>query len=239
MVARPAWSLLLTCEHGGNGVPHRYRYLFRGKKRLLDSHRGHDIGARAAAQYLGRRLGAPLVCGTVTRLLVDLNRSEGHPALFSAVTRPLQAPVRRELLARHYHPYRDLVASWIGARIRRGQRVLHVSVHSFTPALDGRRRRADVGLLYDPARPAERSVCRDWQAELAVREPGVKVRLNYPYRGTSDGLVKSLRGRFPQGAYAGVELELNQARLGRAPGRSALLAGVAAALGFAAGMAER
>jgi predicted N-formylglutamate amidohydrolase len=204
--------------------------LFRGHARLLDSHRGHDIGARAAARFLERRLGAPLVCGTVTRLLVDLNRSEGHRALLSELTRPLPEPARRELLACHYHPYRDLVASWIDAQLRRGARVLHVSVHSFTPVLDGRPRRADVGLLYDPARPAEKRVCRAWRAELALLEPGATTRLNYPYRGTSDGLVKSLRRRFPKGTYAGVELELNQARLRRTRGRAALLAGVAEAL---------
>jgi len=30
--------LLITCEHGGNRIPARYRPLFRGAGKLLDSH---------------------------------------------------------------------------------------------------------------------------------------------------------------------------------------------------------
>ena len=35
----------------------------------------------------------------------------------------------------------------------RGRRVIHISSHSFTPELNGKVRRADVGLLYDPGSP--------------------------------------------------------------------------------------
>jgi len=50
------------------------------------------------------------------------------------------------------------------AVLTRGDRVIHVAVHSFTPTLRGVRRNADVGLLYDPARPGELALARRWRA---------------------------------------------------------------------------
>jgi predicted N-formylglutamate amidohydrolase len=79
-------AVIVTCEHGGNHVPPPYRALFRGRERLLASHRGWDPGALTAARELARVLRAPLIFSRVTRLLIDLNRSPGHRALFSAVT---------------------------------------------------------------------------------------------------------------------------------------------------------
>ncbi len=46
------------------------------------------------AHALTGEFAAPLVASTVSRLLIDLNRSIGHPQLFSAVTRVLSAVTR-------------------------------------------------------------------------------------------------------------------------------------------------
>jgi len=48
--------------------------MFRARRRLLDSHRGHDPGALAMARSLARSLDATLLAATVSRLLVALNR---------------------------------------------------------------------------------------------------------------------------------------------------------------------
>ena len=92
----------------------------------------------------------------------------------------------------------------------RGRRVIHVSSHSFTPVLDGKVRRADVGLLYDPGRRGEAELCARWKASLAAFAPELRVRRNYPYAGKGDGLTSHLRLRFAQSAYVGIELEVNQ-----------------------------
>ena len=47
-------ALLITCEHGGNRVPHAYRNLFASASRLLQSHRGYDAGALALAREIAR-----------------------------------------------------------------------------------------------------------------------------------------------------------------------------------------
>ncbi len=203
--------LLLSCEHGGNRVPARYAQLFAGHRRLLASHRAVDLGALGLARALSRRLGAPLIAATTTRLLVDLNRSAGHPRWFSEITRKLPEAERQQIVARHYAPYRarvrERLAGWIGS----GRVALHVSVHSFTPQLDGKPRRCDIGLLYDPARPLEVAWADAWVRALRDRAPALVVRRNYPYRGITDGFVTRLRREFPPSAYAGIELEINQA----------------------------
>src|SRR3954454_24119921 len=70
---------LVTCEHGGNRIPARYRPLFAGAEALLESHRGYDPGALQLGREIAAALDAPLVSANVSRLLVDLNRSIGHP----------------------------------------------------------------------------------------------------------------------------------------------------------------
>lgn len=205
---------LISCEHGGNHVPPAYRPCFEDHDAVLASHRGHDPGALAMARDLAAGLHAPLISARTTRLLVDLNRSLHHPRLFSEYSRPLAVEERRRILQRYYLPYRRRAERWIATAVAEGDRVVHVSSHSFTPILDGEIRNADVGLLYDPARPVEAALCQAWLTSLRRRAPDLRVRRNYPYTGTSDGFTTYLRRRFAADRYAGVELEINQALVG-------------------------
>ncbi|MHB1215252.1 MAG: N-formylglutamate amidohydrolase [Thiobacillus sp.] len=202
--------ILITCEHGGKRIPARYRPLFAGFEALLHTHRGHDPGALALARQMAGSLAAPLFVSTTSRLLIDLNRSIGHPRLYSEATRNAPASVRREILEQHYLPYRNQVEAHIATKIAQGRRVIHLSSHSFTPVLDGDVRNADIGLLYDPARPGEAELCRRWQTRLKAQAPEWTVRRNYPYTGKSDGFTAYLRRRFPADGYVGIELEINQ-----------------------------
>jgi predicted N-formylglutamate amidohydrolase len=98
----------------------------------------------------------------------------------------------------------------IDPRIRSGDRVLHVSVHSFTPVWEGRDREVDVGVLFDPARPLEASLARAWVDELRRRLPELRTKPNEPYHGAADGLTTGLRRRYPEQRYFGLELEVTQ-----------------------------
>ena len=162
------------------------------------------------AKELARAFRAPLVTSTVSRLLIDLNRSIGHRQLFSAAMRGTPATLRAEVVEQHYRPYRAQVERLVRQSVSRGRRVIHISSHSFTPELDGKVRRADVGLLYHPGRHGEAALCARWKASLAALAPELRVRRNYPYAGKGDGLTTYLRLRFPPGAYVGIELEVNQ-----------------------------
>ena len=203
-------TFIITCEHGGNRIPGPYRRLFRGQRPLLDSHRGYDPGSLVIAKALASACRAPLVASTTSRLLIDLNRSIGHPQLFSAVTRGAPAQIRAQLVERHYRPYRVQVERLVMQAVSRGHRVIHISSHSFTPELNGKVRGTDVGLLYHPARRGEAKVCARWKESLAASAPEFRVRRKYPYAGKGDGLTSHLRLRFAQSDYLGIELEVNQ-----------------------------
>jgi predicted N-formylglutamate amidohydrolase len=178
------------------------------------------------ARALAAAFHAPLVTSTISRLLIDLNRSIGHPQLFSAATRGAPAAVRKEIVAQYYDPYRAQVERLVWQAVSSGRRVIHIASHSFTPRLNGRVRSADVGLLYHPGRPGEAQLCARWKASLAAIAPELRIRRNYPYAGKGDGLASYLRLRFPQGVYIGIELEVNQRVVFAAGRRWALLRGV-------------
>jgi hypothetical protein len=76
--------------------------------------------------------------------------------------------------------------------------------------MNGVERRADVGLLYDPRRRPELEFCKTWQREIESALPSFVVRRNYPYRGYADGLTTTLRARYSESTYVGIELEVNQ-----------------------------
>src|SRR5690606_5417757 len=82
--------------------------------------------------------------------------------------------------------------------------VLHLSVHSFTPVLNEKTRRTEIGLLFDPGRQFESEFCRRWKRSIQAKCPDRAVHFNRPYRGTSDGLTVALRRRFPDLQYAGI-----------------------------------
>lgn len=201
---------LITCEHGGNRVPSRYHNFFLGHEQLLRTHRAYDIGALRVAREFADALSAPLMVSTISRLLIDLNRSPSHSALYSEATRHAPEDIRTEIFKRYYLPYRMKVETQVSQAISSGMRVVHVSCHSFTPELAGKVRTADLGLLYDPARIPEAGLCRRWQTALKVYASTLKTRMNYPYLGTADGFTVYLRRQFPPDAYLGIELEINQ-----------------------------
>jgi predicted N-formylglutamate amidohydrolase len=202
--------VIVTCEHGGNSVPPAYANLFVDHAELLPTHRGWDPGAADLGREMAEALGAAFFVGSVTRLLIDLNRSIGHRQLHSEATRGLSRSERREIAKLHYHPHRDAVESAVDASIARGERVIHIASHSFTPELRGVVRQADVSWLYDPRRAGEQNFSTRWRDALRTLRPDLRLRRNYPYEGKSDGLATLLRKRYSADDYIGVELEVNQ-----------------------------
>jgi predicted N-formylglutamate amidohydrolase len=225
----PDTTVLITCEHGGNDVPPEYDAIFRGQRSLLDSHRGWDPGALDAARHMAGALVAPLIANTVSRLLVDCNRSIGNRGLFSTVTRGLSASEKESILERYYRPYRDHVESAVETAVIAKTRVLHLSIHTFTPVMDGVVRATDIGILYDPSRLRETRFSDSLKAYLGVSLPVMRVRRNYPYRGVADGFATHLRKRYDGDVYAGIEIEINQKHDADGGGKIVAIAGAIAA----------
>lgn len=203
-------TLILTCEHGGNDVPPEYADLFQDHAALLDNHNAYDRGAFELAKAYSVRLHAPLTFTTVTRLLVDCNRSLHNRSLFSQVTKHLPDSEKQCVIAHYYQPYRSSVQQFIATALRQGKRIVHLSIHSFTPVYAGEIRQADIGLLYDPSRSQETALCAAWQHRLRGRLPDFRIRRNYPYLGKSDGFATFFRQHYAQEDYLGFELEVNQ-----------------------------
>jgi len=202
-------KLLLTCEHGGNQIPPAYEHLFEGHETVLQTHKGYDIGALDLFNSMQAVADVSFYSET-SRLLVELNRSVNHPRLFSDYSRNLPDKEKAKILKEYYRPYRDKVEDMVHDLVSAGRRVLHVSVHSFTPELNGEERQADIGLLYDPKRKREQEFCRHWKAALLQQDKELNVRFNYPYLGIADGFTTYLRRKFKADQYVGVELEVNQ-----------------------------
>lgn len=205
-------QLLLTCEHAGNEVPEEYEELFFPYRSMLNSHRGYDPGAFTLAKGISFKLACPLISSSITRLLVDCNRSIDNQELYSEISWPLSISKRNEILRKFYHPYRSLVVEKIKERIHRFGSCVHISVHSFTPILNHQIRICDIGILYDDDRREEDAFCNLWREKLQAINPEWIIRFNYPYLGKDDGFTTFLRKSFPAG-YLGIELEVNQSLL--------------------------
>lgn len=202
-------ELIITCEHGGSNVPQKYHHLFQGESAILASHRGFDLGALPIAKKIAAHFQAPLFYSETTRLLVELNRSLKSRFLFSRYTEMLPQLEKNKIVAQYYLPYRKKVEDAIRDLIKKKRKVLHLSIHSFTPVLDGDKRDADIGLLYDPSKELEKQFCARLGRWLKSTTD-FRVRYNYPYRGISDGFTTCLRTCFSPEDYLGIEIELNQ-----------------------------
>jgi predicted N-formylglutamate amidohydrolase len=201
---------LLTCEHGGNAVPPEFKDFFTGKEELLQSHRGWDPGALLIAGHIAQNLSCRLISESVSRLVIEQNRSPKSRSLFSEISSKFSIEQRDRLLKNVYFPYHQTIESEIEKLLRKHGKTAHCSIHSFTPVLQGITRNTDVGLLYDPSRKAEKQICMHLQSKLKEKIPGIRVRRNYPYKGDSDGVTRWLRGKYTEDVYCGIEIEINQ-----------------------------
>lgn len=201
-------KLILSCEHGGNSIPREFKSLFAGQDAVLETHRGFDPGALDLFYHLSD-LADFSTAHEISRLLIEVNRSLHHPQLFSEFLKNTSLQEKEYLIEEYYLPYRRKIEDKIAALISNGDEVLHISIHSFTPVLNGNKRNADIGLLYDPARAEEKKYSAIIKKEIMQLQPGLMVRYNYPYLGKADGFTTNLRQKFPQ-HYAGIELEVNQ-----------------------------
>lgn len=204
----PQW--IISCEHAKAVIPEAYRYLFKTDPEVLKTHRGLDIGALDIANALAGHFGVNLWAGQVTRLLVDLNRSWNHSQLWSEWSQCLSQREKDTILEEYYWPYWRGIESEVRQALEADQIVYHLSIHSFTPVLNGVRRAGEIGLLYDSRLEADKALVSDWQFRLKNYFPCWRIRRNYPYLGKADGLVTHLRKLFSGKAYMGIEIEINQ-----------------------------
>ena len=208
-------QFILSVEHASNFIPEEYLTLFQGADELLSGHRGYDIGIKRTAETIASFFSLTVVTGEHSRLLVDLNRSPQNRNVFSEFTRKLKRSEKETLLSRFHLPYRTDLEDRIRNKLEISDFVYHLSLHSFTPMLNGKERKNDIGILYDPSRDKEKAFSQHLKQELKKVNKGLSIRFNYPYQGVSDGMVTHFRKVFTAHQYAGIELEINQKVFGQ------------------------
>ena len=214
-------KLMLTCEHASNHLPAAFKKTIPAN--VQESHRAYDIGALAVFRKLVRFAKPEFHCeGKFSRLFVDLNRTITNKSAFSEYYGTLEsrdkaaAEKAKVQASAYWMEYRDAIEKFVKSALKSKMRtaksepsVVHLGIHSFTPELNGKVRNADIGILYDPARPQECAYAQVIKKEIKRLYPTMKVRFNYPYKGTSDGLTTTLRKKFGP-RYVGIEIEINQ-----------------------------
>lgn len=203
-------TYLLTCEHAGNKIPTTYIKLFKGKEEVLFSHKAIDFGALRLAKHLTSETNLPLYYTTISRLLIEANRSLENEELFSKYTKDLTQKEKKAILNEHYFPHRKQVEEKVQEEVAAGNQVIHLAIHTFTPVLEEEVREADIGILFDPERPLEKAFADKLKEGLLSQNKERNVLFNSPYPGTDDGLPTYLRKKFSKEQYAGFELEVNQ-----------------------------
>ncbi len=216
-MSRRESSVFLSCEHASNAVPEFLSRYFTGRetRNVLKTHRGYDIGAADVFWELAKILRPDYaIQGAYTRLAIDLNRNSDRNHRYSEYTKDV-SETEREFLEGYFSGYRAAFLEAAKRRLKRkdAARILHLSIHSFTPELDGKVRNADIGILYDPARKEEAAFAKKIRDKLSAYAPELRIRFNYPYLGKTDGHTTALRKIFPQTKYLGFEIEMNQTLL--------------------------
>ena len=210
-------KLMLTCEHASNRLPAAFKKFVPVD--VQETHRAYDIGALQVFRKLVKFAKPEFSCeGKFSRLFVDLNRTITNKSAFSDYLRDNENA--KAAATAYWKEYRENVEKFVAKNIgaskkgaknngKEGADIVHLGIHSFTPALNGKVRNADIGILYDPTRPQERAYANVIRGEIKRLYPHMKVRFNYPYKGSSDGLTTSLRKKFGP-RYVGIEIEINQ-----------------------------
>ena len=171
-------GILVIADHASNRVPDDIELGIPAE--LMDQHIAVDIGTAGIAERLARKHDMAAQIAQVSRLVIDLHRSEGDDGLVVAAsdghTIPgnIGADVERRI-ALYHRPYHQAFAQLV-AEV---QPSLILAIHSFTPQLatTGEQRPWEVGLLYNRDDRAARI------AIDAFTAMGFTVGDNEPYSG--------------------------------------------------------
>jgi predicted N-formylglutamate amidohydrolase len=190
----PSWSalragaaspLVLIGDHSGRAIPRRLAGLGLPPA-ALDRHIACDIGVASLGVELSQALGATFLAQRYSRLVIDCNRDPARADSICEVSdgvavpgnRGLDAPARARRIAEVFEPYHQAIAAELQGRLARGERPRLVSLHSFTPVMDGRPRPWRYGVLHLGDSPFSHEML----ARLRTALGDALVGDNQPYR---------------------------------------------------------
>lgn len=212
-------GLVLVADHASRALPEEYGGLGVGESEF-ERHIAYDIGVEAVTRMLASALDAPAVLGGFSRLLIDPNRGEDDPTLIRQLydgtivpaNYPMSEAERTRRLDLYYRPYHAAVGAMVTAVAQTsGMAPMIVSVHSFTPVLQGRVRPWHIGVLWDlDDRVAAPMI------EMLASDPQLRVGDNEPYDGALKG--DTMYRHAIANGYAHVLMEIRQDLIGEKAG---------------------
>lgn len=146
-------SAVLVCDHASDRVPQQLGNLGLDAAQLAE-HIGWDPGAAETARLLSAQLDAPLVLSSYSRLVIDCNRPLGNADSIAEQSagvlvpgnRGLSPAEREQRINTLFRPYHNAIERLLDERCQRPNLLL--SVHSFTPILNGQPRPWHIGVSY-------------------------------------------------------------------------------------------
>lgn len=120
-------------------------------------HLAIDIGAGALTECLSDSLGVTAVLAQYSRLVIDCNRELLDPGAFLEYGDGIIVPGNRSLSLADknaraeaiYKPYHNAIDQQIKRLMSIGPPPAFISIHSFTPVLNGESRPWQIGILWD------------------------------------------------------------------------------------------
>ena len=176
--------ILLICDHASRRFPKALGTMGLDPV-ARRCHLALDIGAGALTDRLADSLGATAVMCRYSRLIVDCNRELMDPGAFLEFGDGLVIPGNRNLHQADkerraneiYWPYHRAIAEQIARFQAQGVAPVFISIHSFTPVMNGEARTWEMGVLWDQDRVTSEIFVRD------LRAAGYLVGDNEPYSG--------------------------------------------------------
>ncbi len=175
--------VLITCDHASRRVPKSLHNLGLDAA-SLKLHIGWDIGAAEVSRQLARKLDAPAILAGYSRLVIDCNRDLDDPTSMPALSDGVSVPGNQDLspaakaqrVEALFKPYHAAIETALDRFTARGVHPAVLSIHSFTPVMNGFARPWHIGILWD----------KDPRMAVPVlaalrREAGLVVGDNEPY----------------------------------------------------------
>ncbi|HEX3364895.1 N-formylglutamate amidohydrolase [Phenylobacterium sp.] len=180
-----ASPFLLLGDHAGREIPQQLRDLGLPPAEL-DRHIAWDIGVAGYGALLSQVLDATFIRQRFSRLVIDCNRDPARADAIPEISdgadipgnRALSPPDREARITEIARPYQAAIAAELDARAVRGLATTLISLHSFTPRMDGVDRPWRFGVLHAGDSPYSRAVLARLRGELGEALVGD----NEPYR---------------------------------------------------------
>ena len=209
-----AGAFVITCDHASNFVPSEFGSLGLGAADLM-RHIAWDPGALGVARAMSKHLDAPLICGSVSRLIIDCNRPIDAPDLITRKSEStvipgnanLPADERRQRVSRYYEPFHQSVDDAVAKRLSQGSAPGVIAVHSFNPVYKGVSRPWEIAIVHDDDDA--------WALAIAERlkaDESLTVGVNEPYS-PKDGVYYTLERHARQLGLKAVMIEIRNDEL--------------------------